>query len=390
MSKLGVHVSSGDRRGFGDWLRDCAEAGSPVPVVFSVGQDVWPDIERYSPSTLVIFRAQNDDQGHNFGDGPGGIYTGNPIESARGWMDKMMRVWRKNHAHYYAPWNEQDPPTIAAFKWLVAFTDECQNIGHANGFKLGLYAFSAGNPKDVLHPAIGDPFTRDDSAMILIPSLQRAKREGDILLLHEYGLHFGTLRASQPWLALRYRHLYRLLRQYNADAPLAISEASKGVGFSGNPEEWRRDLQWYDSELMKDRVVIGCCMYQAGGAENLKEQFAPLTTYMKSAKTPPLLEQADPVVPGPDRNGRGEIVPDDFVFLVAPPTQAGEAYRVVCAALYVRAAPSTAAPRVAALPKGATFRVIEKRIADGFEWGRHSKGWSALRVIVEALTEEVV
>jgi len=31
MSKLGIHVSSGDRHGFGDLLRTCANAGSPVP-----------------------------------------------------------------------------------------------------------------------------------------------------------------------------------------------------------------------------------------------------------------------------------------------------------------------------------------------------------------------
>ena len=301
MSKLGVHVSSGDRRGFGDYLRTCAEAGSPVPVIFSVGQDVWPDVEKFSPQTVVIFRTQVTASGHLLNDGPGSMYTGDPVQTARDWMADMMGLWAKNRAQYYAPLNEQDPSVLEGFRWLNEFTIECMKIAEANNYKLALYAFSAGNPKNVDKPTIGNPFTRYDAWRELVPSLQLAKANGHILLLHEYGLAYGTLYESTPYLALRYRGSYRYLRQYNADPPLVISEASAGVGFKGNdPQVWLKDAEWYDGELMKDRCVIGSCLYQLGGDENLRDMLPALTEYIARTKSPDPAQQADPVVDGPD------------------------------------------------------------------------------------------
>ena len=157
MSKLGFHISAGNHRGLGDCLKKCAEAGHPLPVIFSVGQNIWPDLERFSPQTIFIFRTQRNVRFEELGDGPGSMYTGDPVKTARDWMKEMMPVWEKNKAHYYAPLNEQDPAQIEGFTWLNAFTIECMNIAEANGYRLALYAFSGGNPKDVLQPASGQP-----------------------------------------------------------------------------------------------------------------------------------------------------------------------------------------------------------------------------------------
>ena len=109
---------------------------------------------------------------------------------------------------------------------------------------------AAAIPKTCRHPAVGEPFTRDEAWLELVPSLQRAKANGHILLLHEYGFDFVTLKTSMPYLAMRYRHAYRLLAQYNADPPLVISEASAGVGYAGiAPKAWIDDAAWYDSEI---------------------------------------------------------------------------------------------------------------------------------------------
>jgi hypothetical protein len=316
MSKLGFHISAGNQRGFGECLKKCAEAGNPLPVVFSVDQNVWPDIERLSPTTVYIFRTQKNLRGETIGDGPGSIYTGDPVKTAQDWMKEMMPVWTKNKAHYYAPLNEQDPAQIEGFTWLNAFTVECLNIAEANGLKLALYAFSGGNPKDVLQPASGQAFTRDDAWRELIPSLQRAKAGGHLMLLHEYGFNFVTLKKSTPHLALRYRHAYRMLAQHNADAPLVISEASAGVGYAGvAPNIWLEDVKWYDSELMKDRVVIGCCLYQLGGSENFVTLVPQLADYISQMPTPPADAQAAPVVAGPDQDPNGQPVPDEYIFI---------------------------------------------------------------------------
>jgi hypothetical protein len=321
MSKVGFHISAGNHRGLGDCLKKCAAAGNPLPVIFSVDQNIWPDIEQHSPATVYIFRTQKNAQGETIGDGPGSIYTGDPIKTARDWMAEMMPVWALNKAHYYAPLNEQDPAHIEGFTWLNAFSVECMNIAEANGYKLALYAFSAGNPKDVRDPASGRPFTRDDAWRALIPSLQQAKANGHLLLLHEYGLSFGTLKNSTPYLALRYRHAYRLLKQFNADPPLVISESSAGVGFAGiAPQPWMDDVKWYDSEIMQDCTVIGCCLYQLGGDENFVSLVPQLADYISQTPTPPEEQQTAPVMPAPDLDANGEPVSDEFVFII--PTDA--------------------------------------------------------------------
>jgi hypothetical protein len=135
-------------------------------------------------------------------------------------------------------------------------------------------------------------------------------------LLHEYRFYFVTLRNSTPYLALRYRHAYRLLTQFNADPPLVISEASAGVGYAGlAPNLWLDDVQWYDAEITKDRAVIGCCLYQLGGSENFVSLVPQLADYISQTPTLPETQQAVPVVPGPDLDANGQPVPDDFVFI---------------------------------------------------------------------------
>lgn len=315
MSKLGVHVSSGNRSGFGDFLAKAADAGNPVPVIFTVDQNVWPDMQQHSPQTVVVFRTQKNGRGEEIGDGPGGMYQGDPVQAARDWMGEMMPVWRQNPAHYYAPLNEQDSPTLPAFQWLNDFTVECLKVAEANGFKLALYAFSGGNPKDVDTPAPGNPpHTLEQAWHELLPSMQRAKANGHILLLHEYGFDSPavvddngkviapktTLRASVPNLATRYRRSYRYLHQFDADPPLVISESSAGVGgfTSIGLKIWLDDAKWYDSELMKDKVVIGCCLYQVGGAENIRVALPALTEYVSATPTPTTPLSGDlPVMP---------------------------------------------------------------------------------------------
>src|SRR5512134_3556163 len=107
MSKVGFHISAGNHRGLGECLKKCTAAGNPLPVIFSVDQNIWPDLERFSPQTTYIFRTQRNLRNETLGDGPGSIYTGDPVKTAHDWMKEMMPVWAKNKAHYYAPLNEQ-------------------------------------------------------------------------------------------------------------------------------------------------------------------------------------------------------------------------------------------------------------------------------------------
>ena len=303
MSKLGIHVSAGDRTGLGQLLSVCASTNSPVPVIFSVGQDVWPDVQKYSPTTVAIYRYQ---PGGN--DAPGNTYRGDPEQSERDWMALCMPNWTKNKADYYAPINEQDAGDIAGYIWLNAFSLECMKIAETNGYQLALYAFSGGNPRDGSTDL--DRTTLEDKWSVLVPSLQAAKANGHLLLLHEYGFGSGTLQKSAPNLALRYRRSLYYLHQFNADPAVVISEASAGVGgLSIGLDAWLADVKWYDSELMKDAGVIGCCLYQAGGAENIKDAFPKLGAYISQTPTPIV-----------SLSGDNPVVFDPSVYVIPPPT----------------------------------------------------------------------
>ena len=307
MSKIGVHVSAGNRRGFGEFLKKCADAGSPVPVVFSVDQDVWPDTQTLSPQTIVVFRHQVKDPEGGGQDAPGDTYVGDPLQSARTWLAANLVSWRKNRAHYYAPINEQDAGTLAGYTWLNDFSVECLRIADAEGFKLALYGFSGGNPRDGVTDL--DRSTLEQKWERLLPSLRYAKAHGHCLLLHEYGFDSPaanggpatSLRASAPNLATRYRRSYRFLQQFNADPPLVISESGPGVGGFAEigVDPWLADAKWYDGELMQDQmIVLGCCLYQLGGVENIREGLDALGNYIAATPTPiaPLIESIAPPI----------------------------------------------------------------------------------------------
>ena len=326
MSKLGLHVSAGKRNGFGPALERAAAAGSPYSVIQAVGQDVWPDVARYSPRTLVVYRTQADALGKPVGDAPADMYRGDPVQSARGWLARIMPVWRRNRAHYYAPINEQDGGPASDMDWLNAFLIECVIIAQANGFKLAGPNFSAGNPRDdsallqVAYALLGhraprvvqrlalnrsaamtaqaangliQPGSAEDRWKRLLPALLAFKAGGHLLTLHEYGLHFGTLQASAPYLATRYERVIAFLRTRNAVPAIVINECGNGVGGFTNRDRWLADLAWYDARLMANGHIIGACVYQLGGDENIVNGLPHLTDYVAAHPTPDQTPEPD-------------------------------------------------------------------------------------------------
>lgn len=275
MSKFGAHVSIGRRDGFGAALAQCQAAGSPVPVLFALDQNLWPDVQQYSPATTLIFRTQIDGQPN-----PPALWQADPVETAAGWYTRCRPIWAQNRAHYYAPGNEYDPQTLAHFDWLNAYELKLMQLADADGLKLAIGAHSTGTPSD------DGGQTRYEKWARLLPSLQYAKAHGHILLLHEYGLT-GYLRDSAPHLALRYRSALDCLRQFAADPITVISECSGFNGYAGQPD-WFDDLCWYDAQVLGDPRVLGFCAYQLGGAENWSRFIPRWAEYVSAHPTPPV------------------------------------------------------------------------------------------------------
>lgn len=320
MSKLGVHVSAGNRRGFGDFLKKCAEAKSPVAAVQAVDQNVWDDVQRYSPSTAVFFRTQLNAAGKSIGDAPQAMYRGEPNAEAQNWMEQIIPVWRVNRAHGYVPINEQDGGPAGDMDWLNTFLLRCVHIANREGFKIAGPNFSTGNPRDdsivtqivsalfkhsvpklaarlnlsvsrsrAYAAALGviTPGSAEDRWNRLIPVLRAMKAGGHVLTLHQYGLHYGSLMASAPYLALRHRRDVAFLAQYDAVPLILINECGWGVGgIPKNAQQWLADLRAYDAALMADRAVIGACVYQLGGAENIVNGLTALGDYIAATPTP--------------------------------------------------------------------------------------------------------
>lgn len=255
MSKFGAHVTIGRRNGFGEALKACYDAGSPVPVLYAVDQNLMPDIERYSPSTILIYRTQID--GLDF---PLDIWQGNPTASADKWFDRCYPAWMLNHADYYSATNEPNPGTLAQFDWLNAFELRLMVRADQIGIRLAIGGHSTGTPSD------DGNLTRYDRWARLVPSMQYAKSQGHILLLHEYGFD-KTLPESSPHHALRYRYALDYLSLSNADPLVVISECSDYNGFTGD-NRWLDGVKWYDEQVMSDERVLGFCAYQLGMAEN--------------------------------------------------------------------------------------------------------------------------
>ena len=256
MSKFGAHISIGRRDGFGEALKACYNASSPVPVLFALDQNVWPDVISNSPNTLVIFRTQP-----NGLDYPSNIYRGDPRIIAEDWFIRSRVVWGKNPAHYYAPINEPNPANLEQFDWLNEFDLRLMQLANNAGFHLALDGHSAGTPSD------DGGTTRYQKWSHLLPALQYAKAHDHLLLLHEYGL-FTTLDKSAPDLALRYRSVLDYLALSNADPQVVISECSDYNGYSNEGAKWLNGVEWYDRQVIGDQRVLGFCAYQLGGAEN--------------------------------------------------------------------------------------------------------------------------
>jgi hypothetical protein len=154
--------------------------------------------------------------------------------------------------------------------WQADFYIALMDLAEADGYRVGLYSASAGNPPEEFYPAVAR-------------ACQRARAHGNhILCLHEYNLA-GLLKDAPSSMVTRYRQLYQYLREQDAVIPLVISEAGEnaGGGFTGS-ETFMQDFAWYDQQLSRDDYVIGCAAWTLGdwSGANLEAALPALGEYI--------------------------------------------------------------------------------------------------------------
>jgi hypothetical protein len=260
-SKLGLHVVFGPRDGLDEFLARCAGAGHPVALVKCVDDfEAAFKAKAVGDQTLTVGRvnAAFPSRGMKidlqawepaeFSPPPGTSYT-TAQEAAQQYYAFVKPTWDLNPViDVWETFNEFS----WHWDWQADFYIALMDLAEADGYRLGLFSASAGNPPEEFYPAI----TR---------ACQRAKAHGDhILCLHEYNLD-GLLKDASTSMVTRYRWLYAYLQEQDAVIPLVISEAGEnaGGGFSG-VEHFMQDFTWYDHQLSRDDYVIGCAAWTLG------------------------------------------------------------------------------------------------------------------------------
>jgi hypothetical protein len=270
-SKLGLHVTFGPRAGLDEFLARCAQSGHPVALVKCVDDfEAAFKAKQSSDKTYTVGRVNAVGLSNkNFIDmqaweppdfnPPVGFHYTTAQEAAQQYYDLVKPIWQLN-------------PVIDAWEtfnefswhwgWQADFYIQLMDLAEADGYRLGLWSCSAGNPPEESYPDI-------------VRACQRAQAHGDhILCLHEYGLD-GLLKKAPHSLVTRYRQLYKVLKQNEAVIPLVISEAGEnaGGGFTGI-ETFLDDFAWYDRQLSRDDYVIGCAAWTLGNFSGANFQAA--------------------------------------------------------------------------------------------------------------------
>lgn len=274
VSKVGVHVLTGPRTGFGTFVQQCAAAGRPVAVVKCVGDlGAAFDAKAASPLTLTIGRLEEVGKINlraweppEFNPPDGTNYT-TAQEAAQQYYNLVKPIWDLNpRIDVWETFNEFS----AHYGWQADFYISLMDLAETDGFRLGLWSESGGNPPENVYPEIAR-------------ACQRARQHGQhILCLHEYSW-YGLLKDENDWLVTRYRRLYAYLSQQAAVIPLVISECGQnGGGGLVSRDNFIADYTWYDDQLLRDDYVIGCAAWTLGNWEgaNFQTYLPTLTDYI--------------------------------------------------------------------------------------------------------------
>jgi len=291
MSKIGVHVVIGPRNGFGDFLSRIRAANQALAVVKCVDDfGAAYEAKQYNSLTLTVGRINGmrdpegqwrDLQAFEPRDWP------NAQAAADAYFSLVRGRWSLNH-QWIDVW-ETFNEFSAHWAWQADFYVRMMELAEANGYTLALYACSTGNP----------PRPEDDGGAAyaaILSACKRARRGGHFLSLHEYGLA-GTLRGTQPDLALRYRSLATYLLEHDAMIPIVISECGQNGGYEfAGAHTFIDDFAWYDSELMRDAYVAGAAAWTLGKWENANFQDAlpALADYIITHPPPPAPPPPEP------------------------------------------------------------------------------------------------
>lgn len=293
MNKASVHCTQpGNMAGLGDLLRNTAQAGKVIPVVYAVNVNLRDTLAQNSPTTRYVYRRQTD----TFNRLPPNFYNDDPVTNATNWLTvtrdpadqnrTLIQNWALNPADCYDPLNEPViglPPNytqadlqdaIRKAQYLNTWMITALDIAAAQGMKLALFSFPTGSPPMEIWP-------------YLYPALRKGKSLGAILSLHEYSVN-NSMKIADSGNVLRYRCVYSSL-PLDCRIPIIVSECGAGNGYDTGlaGQAWVDDLMWYNAQACQDSYLLGFCAFQLGGNEsNMVNTLPAYTTAIANFSCP--------------------------------------------------------------------------------------------------------
>jgi len=259
----GVHISSGERGGYHDWLVNC---GRSVFIKSFMDFGALMEAKTVNRDTVTVIRVlpQGIDE-----DTPSGNWQWPLADSqriARHWMSKCYPLLDLNGREwfdYVEVMNEPDPADAAAMERASLFVIECMKDADLHGYKLAIWAWAAGLPRTPrLWPGEFDQMERT------LETLKYAAEHGHALAVHEGSVSDERRliqQAAEDRTALRYRVTAQMMAEKGWPMPpVVITEAYQENGY--RRPDWD-DWKWYWTELAKDPHVLGAGWFTLGDWE---------------------------------------------------------------------------------------------------------------------------
>lgn len=269
-SKIGVHLIGEYTAG----TRKMVRARMPVLKILDPWKpmiDAARDYKQANPDGKVVLRCYEPVR-----------YTlaDDPEQKAQEHWDKI--VWKRlsqlpesdrrlidyieatNECGECPTWEDEE-----SIRWFTRFSVKWAEICAKNGYRPCIACIPVGNPG-------GSPEEIRAKIRQYAPALRAAKKAGGVWSYHAYTIEYTTDPAIERWYSLRYRMFYEAFTGEYADLkdmPMILTEG--GVDRAGNretdgwqargtAEQYQKWLRWFDSEIKKDRYVIGITLFQQG------------------------------------------------------------------------------------------------------------------------------
>ena len=246
MSKLGAHIVTGSRNGYGEFC----DSKPSIALAADEGGALVEAKQRSNNHTITIFRDTTV-----YREAPGDINNppGTYAQMASYWYPQLKIKWQQNPADYYTITNEQGGNDAQSIRNLIAYEREIMKLANADGFKVCVLNLASGSPGDL-----------NLWKELCVPFIVEVGQDGNIYGRHAYSIGHKEIvptdgNTSRPFTEAE--HLISI----GATTGLAITELGFDGGY-GYVGDWLFSTQAaaYDELMWKQENIIGACLWLLG------------------------------------------------------------------------------------------------------------------------------